>query len=105
MQNEIRGVSHVKLPSEGYRDVGLLGHDPVIPLTCSENSLVLFMRFFGFVTRPQYHPGRNHYKIVPRNKSFGNQLLRSFPSSMNSGFVIVKNELHLKVFFENSFMY
>ena len=26
----------------------LLGNDPVIPLNCSENSLVLFVRFLGF---------------------------------------------------------
>ena len=27
----------------------LLGNDPVTPSNCSENSLVLFVRFFGFV--------------------------------------------------------
>ena len=28
----------------------LLGNDPVTPSNCSENSLVLFVRFFGFVS-------------------------------------------------------
>ena len=28
----------------------LQGNDPVVPSNCSENSLVLFMRFFGFVS-------------------------------------------------------